>query len=156
MNNHRKIQLDALDRRILDRIQTEVPLTLRPFAALGEEFGISEEQMLTRVQRMWDLGIVRRLGPILNYPAWDMSGVLVAAKLDEARTEDFRAAASAHPEITHAYLREHEWNLWFTVIAEDEASRDAIISRVAKAAGLSDVKKLPKQKGFKLGVKFEA
>jgi DNA-binding Lrp family transcriptional regulator len=147
--------LDELDRRILNRIQEEVPLDPRPFRVLGKEFGLSENDMIARVRRMWDLGIVRRLGPIINYHAWDMSGVLVASKLDESRIEDARAAVAEHPEITHAYLRDHEWNLWFTVIAESEAAMDAIINQLIERAGLTDVKKLPQIKSFKLGVRFE-
>jgi siroheme decarboxylase len=150
------VELDDLDRAILNRIQAEVPLVPRPFAALGRDFGLTENQMIARVQRMWDQGVIRRLGPIINYPAWEMSGVLVAAKLDEANLDAAKTAVAAHPEITHAYLREHEWNLWFTVIAENETARDAIIDRVTEVAGLKDVRKLPKLKGFKLGVKFEA
>jgi DNA-binding Lrp family transcriptional regulator len=147
--------LDELDRRILNRIQEEVPLDPRPFRVLGKEFGLAEDQMIARVKRMWDLGIVRRLGPIINYHAWDMSGVLIASKLDESRIEDARQAVAEHPEITHAYLRDHEWNLWFTVIAENEAAMDAIIAKVIERTGLRDVKKLPQKKSFKLGVKFE-
>ncbi|HUT53621.1 MAG TPA: AsnC family transcriptional regulator [bacterium] len=148
-------ELDELDRKILNRIQVEVPLDPRPFRVLGHEFGLSEDEMIGRVRRMWNLGIVRRLGPIINYHAWDMSGVLVASKVDEDRIEDARSAVAEHPEITHAYLREHEWNLWFTVIAENEAAMDTIIKKVTERARLSDVKKLPQKKSFKLGVKFE-
>lgn len=151
-----RVELDDLDRRILLRIQEEVPLSSRPFLELGREFGISEEEMVRRVKRMWDQGVVRRLGPILNYPAWEMSGVLVAAKLAPSRIADAQAAMQDFPEITHAYLRGHEWNLWFTVIAEDERTRDLIIGRVTERAGLREVRLLPKLKSFKLGVKFEA
>ena len=69
-------ELDDLDREILNRIQVEVPLAERPFQVLAKEFGMSEDEMIKRVRRMWDIGIVRRLGPVLNYPAWGMSGVL--------------------------------------------------------------------------------
>ncbi|MFO8058459.1 MAG: AsnC family transcriptional regulator [bacterium] len=148
-------ELDDTDRRILNRIQTEVPLVPRPFQELGREFGLSESEMIERVQRMWDKGIVRRLGPVLNYPAWGMSGVLVASRVSPDRLEDARAAVNEFPEITHAYLRDHEWNLWFTVIAENEKARDYILNKIAERAGLQDVKKLPRIKSFKLGVRFE-
>lgn len=154
-NKNEQAELDDLDRELLNRIQEEVPLVKRPFRALADEYGITEEEMLSRVQRMRDLGIVRRLGPILNYPAWGMSGVLVAAKLNPDRLEDARSAMQERPEITHAYLRDHDWNLWFTVIAENEAARDAIIERVRERAGLAEVRKLPQLKSFKLGVRFE-
>ncbi len=147
--------LDELDRDILNRIQTEVPLAERPFQVLGREFGLSETEVLSRIRRMWDLGIVRRLGPIINYPAWGMSGVLVAAQIDPNRLEDVQRSIAALPEITHAYLRDFEWNFWFTVIAENEDKRDAIIDKVSREAGLARVEKLPQKKSFKLGVKFE-
>ena len=147
--------LDELDREILNRIQAEVPLAERPFQVLGREFGLSEAEMLSRIQRMWDLGIVRRLGPIINYPAWGMSGVLVAAQIDPDYLEGAQACIGSIPEITHAYLRDAEWNFWFTVIAENEDKRDAIIDKVSREAGLTRVEKLPQKKSFKLGVKFE-
>jgi len=153
--NHQLPELDDLDRAILNRIQVAVPLDPRPFLVLAAEFGMTEEAMIQRVQRLWDKGIVRRLGPIVNYHAWDMKGVLVAAKVPEDRIEAARAAVGEYPEITHAYLREHKWNLWFTVIAENEEAMDKIISRVAERAGLAEVKKLVQKKSFKLGVKFD-
>ena len=148
-------QLDDLDRRLLDRIQVSVPLVRRPFAELGREFGISEAEALRRVQRFAELGMVRRLGPIVNYPAWNMSGALVAAKLDPARIDEARAVVAEVPEITHCYLRDHEWNLWFTIIAETEAAREAIARRLGEKLGLKDVRVLPKGRQFKLGVRFE-
>lgn len=149
-------ELDELDRKILNRIQEGVPLEPRPFRALGPEFGLSEDELLARVQRLGDAGVVRRLGPILNYPAWDMSGVLVAAQVKPERVPDAEAAMREFPEITHAYLRDHEWNLWFTVIAQDEAARNAVIAEVTRRAELTEVRKLPQLKSFKLGVRFEA
>lgn len=155
MKTENRPGLDDLDRKILNRIQRGVPLDTRPFRVLGGEFGISEEEMLRRVRRLWDDGVVRRLGPIINYPGWGMSGVLVAAELDPGREEDARRAAARHPEITHAYLRDHRWNFWFTVIAEDAEARDAIISRVSEEAGLREVRQLKRGKTFKLKVRFD-
>lgn len=149
------LELDDLDREILNRVQAEVPLVERPFSALGHELGVSEDEVIRRMRRMWDIGVIRRLGPIINYPAWGMSGVLVAAKIREDDIGEARSVVADYPEITHAYLREHEWNLWFTVIAENEEKRDAIIELVTRRARLRDVRKLPKKKTFKLGVKFE-
>jgi DNA-binding Lrp family transcriptional regulator len=148
-------ELDDLDRAILNRIQIEVPLTKRPFQVLAQEYGISEDEMIERVRRMWDMGIVRRLGPILNYRAWGMSGVLVAAKVRKEHLGKARASIEDYPEITHAYLRDNAWNLWFTVIAENEDKRDEIIDRLGKQAKLEDIRKLPQSRSFKLGVKFE-
>lgn len=147
--------LDELDRRILDRIQEEVPLVARPFDALGEELGVPGEEVLARVRRLRGEGIVRRLGPIINYRRWNMSGVLVAANADPERIEDVREAVMAYPEISHAYLRDHSWNLWFTVVAEDAGERDRIIDEVAGRAGLRDVRKLERQKTYKLAVRFK-
>ena len=148
-------KLDDLDRAILNRIQIEVPLAKRPFRVLAREFDLSEDEMIERVRNMWDMGIVRRLGPILNYRAWGVSGVLVAAKVRKEHVERARASIENYPEITHAYLRDYAWNLWFNVIAEDEEKMDQIIDRLEEQAGLEDIRKLPQEKSFKLGVRFE-
>ena len=79
----------------------------------------------------------------------------MAAKVNEERVGDIRASIEDYPEITHAYLRKYEWNLWFTVIAEDEEKRDKIIDTLAMRGGLRDIRKLPQERSFKLGVKFE-
>jgi len=81
--------------------------------------------------------------------------VLVAANVSPSHVDDARKAAHEHPEITHAYLRDHPWNFWFTVVAENEEVRDAIIDDVTERAGLRDVRKLKRKKSFKLNVKFK-
>ncbi len=148
-------KLDDLDRAILNRIQASVPLARRPFDILARDLGTDEDEVIKRIRRMWDLGVVRRLGPILDYQSWGMSGVLVASKVNPDDIDLARRVVGDYPEITHAYLRDHEWNLWFTVIAENESARDAIIERVKALASLSHVMKLPKKTTFKLGVKFK-
>jgi len=148
-------ELDALDRAILNQIQVAVPLAQRPFAVIAKALKTDEDEVINRIRRMWDLGVVRRLGPIVDYPSWGMSGVLVAAKVTPDNIELARQVVGDYPEITHAYLRDHEWNLWFTVIAENETARNAIIDRVKAAAQLSHVIQLPKKTTFKLGVKFK-
>jgi len=155
MIDNQKEKLDDLDKKILNRIQKEVPLKKRPFLALAEEFRISEEEMLNRVNSLWDKGVIRRFGPIINYPAWNMSGVLVAANMPPEREEDLKRTVWEYPEITHAYIRNHKWNLWFTVIAEDDDARNAIIEDVKVQAGLKDVKMLKRSKSFKLNVNFK-
>jgi hypothetical protein len=84
-----------------------------------------------------------------------MSGLLVAAKSSDDHVSLAQEVLGAYPEITHAYLRKHDWNLWFTVIAENEPARKAIIAEVTQRAHLTDVKELPMERTFKLGVKFE-
>ena len=147
--------LDEKDRALLNRVQSEVPLEVRPFATLGRDMGITEDEVLERLKRLWERGMIRRLGPIINYPAWGMSGVLVAANVDRERADEVKALVRGYPEITHAYLRDHPWNFWFTVIAENEEARNEIIRRVTEAAGLKDVRPLERRKTFKLKVRFK-
>jgi DNA-binding Lrp family transcriptional regulator len=148
--------MDDLDGEILDRIQRGVPLVRRPFHALAEELDTSEEEVLARVKRLRDLGIVRRLGPIINYRRWDMYGALIAANVDPERIEDVRSVVMAYAEVSHAYLREHSWNLWFTVVAENEGVFDLVVGDITAKAGLRDVRKLKRLKTYKLKVRFKA
>ena len=155
MTDRKHADLDQLDRDILNQVQLSVPLTNRPFQELADGLSTTEEEVINRINRMWDLGVIRRFGPIIDYAAWGMSGLLIAAKADEDKIDLAQEVVADHPEITHAYIREHDWNLWFTVIAENDEARDAIIESVSRRAKLREVKKLPMQKTFKLGVKFE-
>jgi DNA-binding Lrp family transcriptional regulator len=155
MKEKKPQNLDDLDRAILNRVQKSVPLARRPFQVLANELGTTEDELIGRMRRMWDDGVIRRLGPILDYASWGMSGLLVAAKSSEDHISLAQEILCDYPEITHAYLRKHEWNLWFTVIAENETARSAIIEEVTARAKLTDVRELPMERSFKLGVKFE-
>ncbi len=147
--------LDDLDRRLLALVQEEFPLTERPFLALGEILGVGEDEAVSRTKRLSDLGIIRRIGPILDMRKLGCSGVLVALPVSEGRMEEVAEVVNGYQEISHNYLRPNDidYNMWFTISAS-EARIDEILSEIKEKTGLDQLV-LPTKRIFKIGVRFE-
>jgi DNA-binding Lrp family transcriptional regulator len=148
------IALDDLDRRLLQVVQEEFPITERPYQALGELLGASEHELITRSRRLRELGIIRRIGPIIDMKELGFDGVLVALSVPEKRLDEVAFIVNGYGEVSHNYLRpnETEYNLWFTLSARMERIRE-ILDEIEKKTGLKQLI-LPTQRIFKIGVKF--
>lgn len=147
--------MDALDRRLLDVIQTSVPLVSRPFAALGRELGASEQQVLSRTARLKDEGIIRQIGPIFSSRRLGYQSTLVALRVDPERLTEVAGLISAHPGVSHNYSRNHFYNLWFTLTLPREQNQEEAIADLAAAGSVDDYLNLPSVRRFKLGVHFD-
>ncbi|OPY45610.1 MAG: hypothetical protein A4E47_00920 [Methanosaeta sp. PtaU1.Bin028] len=146
---------DEQDLRILAEVQDAFPLVSRPFQELGQRLGMEEEEVLRRVSRLKDMGLIRRIGPILDLQRLGRRGVLVALKV---RPEESCAASevvNSYDEISHNYLRPSEtgYNLWFTVSAPQERIVE-ILEEIRDRTGLPQMV-LPTRRIFKIGVKFD-
>ena len=148
-------ELDDLDRRLLDIVQKEFPLTGRPFLALGEILGVGEEEAIKRTKRLCDLGIIRRIGPILDMRRLGCSGGLVALPVSDGRIDEVAEVVNGYREISHNYLRPNdtEFNMWFTISAS-EARIEEILAEIKEKTGLDQLL-LPTKRIFKIGVRFE-
>jgi DNA-binding Lrp family transcriptional regulator len=127
--------LDDIDARLLDTYQSGVPLTPDPFAAIGAALGIDADETLDRVQGLFDRGLLRRFGPVLNPPVIG-SSTLAALSAPEERFDAVAETVNAHPQVNHNYRRDHAWNMWFVVTAGTRERRDAIIDEIAAETGL--------------------
>jgi DNA-binding Lrp family transcriptional regulator len=147
--------LDDLDRRLLALVQREFPLTERPFLALGEILGVGEEEVIGRAKRLSDLGIIRRIGPILDMRKLGCSGVLVALPVSDERMDEVAEIVNGYQEISHNYLRPNdtEFNMWFTISASEKRIEE-ILSEIREKTGLEQLV-LPTKRIFKIGVRFE-
>ena len=147
--------LDDVDRRLLDLVQKEFPLTGRPFLALGEILGTSEDEVIRRTKRLQDLGIIRRIGPILDMRRLGCSGVLVALPVPDGRIDEVADVVNGYREISHNYLRPNdtEFNMWFTISAS-EARIEEILAEIRDETGLDQLL-LPTKRIFKIGVRFD-
>lgn len=150
--------MDATDRRLLDRLQAPLPLVSRPWAAVANELGISEETVLARVRALHEAGLIRRVGPIIAPEKVGRVGVLAAMAVPDERIEGVAATVSACERVTHNYEREAihgecPHNLWFTLTAGSEAALAEAVERIAEATGLP-VETFPVRRKFKIGVRF--
>jgi len=147
--------MDGMDRVILNRIQTRFPLVPRPFESIARELGTTEDDVLTRVARLKDTGIIRRIGGNFVPGKVGFVSTLCTAQVPEEKLDLFARTVNAFSGVTHNYIREHSFNVWFTFIAP---SRDAIrhnLARIAEKTGVKRILNLPATHVFKIKAKFD-
>ena len=149
--------MDELDRRILAELQDDFPLQPDPYAVMGERLGISSEQFWTRVRALLESGVIRRLGFSIDSRRIGYTSTLAAVTIAPEMIDEASAVIAAFPEVTHSYLRDDAFNIWFTVIARDDARIAAILRQIRDALGLTDgdILNLPAGKLFKLDTRFK-
>lgn len=147
------VTLDALDKRLLDIIQTAFPLTPRPYAELGRLLDISEDEAFQRVRSLRHRKIIRRLGANFQSAKLGFVSTLCAAKVPDERMEAFVDAVNACPGVTHNYLREHAYNIWFTCIGPSREEVQATLDDITARTGVP-ILNLPATKMFKIRVDF--
>ncbi len=151
------IPLDDVDRRLLNLMQGSFPIASRPYAHVAELGGVAEEEAMTRVQRLLDKRIVRQVTPIFDTRALGYSSMLVAAKVDPEHPHRAAQIINAHPGVSHNYLRNHEFNLWFTIATEPDSrlGLEGTLEVLAREAGAESVRQLPTLKLFKIRMDLE-
>jgi siroheme decarboxylase len=147
-------ELDALDRAILERIQASLPLVPRPFATLGEALGMDERQVLARVQRLKEQGVIRQIGAILDTRRLGYQSTLVAFHLPQENLGDTAARISAHPGVSHNYARTHHYNLWFTLAVPPGRDVEDEARRLADETAVADWLYLPALRVYKIRTHF--
>lgn len=109
------IEMDARDRDLVNLLQSEVPLSSTPYALIGQMLDMSEKEVIKRTERLKREGVVRRISGSFIPKALGYQSCLVAAKVDEDNVERSAAMINLHPGVTQNYLRNHDFNLWFTI-----------------------------------------
>ena len=112
------IPLDETDKQLLNLMQGQFALVERPFAHVAELAGLEEADVMERVQRLLDGRIIREITPIFDTRALGYASMLVAAKVDPEFPHRAAQFINTHPGVTHNYLRDHDFNLWFTLATE--------------------------------------
>src|SRR4051812_12590903 len=148
-------QLEALDRELLNAVQWDFPLEPRPFAVLGARLGIPEAEVMDRVARVKELGVLRQLSAIFDTRALGYGSALVAAQIDPDRVDDAAGVISAHPGVSHNYKRNHAYNLWYTIAVPPGESLEEHIDVLHRESGAIVTRKLPTLKLYKIGVKLD-
>ena len=139
--------LGPRDARLIERLHGELPLTDRPFADVGAELGMDEDEVLERLRRLLAQGVLTRFGPLVQIERAGGRFVLAALEVPEGRFDAVAALVNALPEVAHNYRREHVFNMWFVVAAESAAQIDAVLAQVAALTGLP-VHAFPKEREY--------
>jgi DNA-binding Lrp family transcriptional regulator len=146
--------MDDTDKKILDVIQSDFPIEERPYAAVGERLGLAEDEVLDRVRALKASGVIRRIGANFQSKKLGWVSTLCAAKAPEEKLDEFVEAVNAYPGVTHNYLRDHEYNVWFTFIAPSMEDVEKALAEITAATGIK-VLNLPASKMFKIKVDFK-
>jgi siroheme decarboxylase len=151
------IPLDDADRRLLNLMQGSFALTPRPFAHVAGLAGLTENEVMTRVQRLLDKRIIREITPIFDTRALGYKSMLVAAKVDPEYPHRAARIINSHPGVTHNYLRNHDFNLWFTIAVEpgSRLGLDGTLDVLQAETGAQSIRQLPTLKLFKIRMDLE-
>jgi DNA-binding Lrp family transcriptional regulator len=151
------VALDDLDRKLLNLMQGSFPLAPRPYAAVAAAAGCSEEETLARVARLLSERIIRQVTPIYDTRALGYSSMLVAAKVDPEHPWAAARIINSHPGVSHNYLRNHEFNMWFTIAVERDSrlGLDGTLDVLAQLTGAESIRQLPTLKLFKFRMDLE-
>jgi DNA-binding Lrp family transcriptional regulator len=151
------VALDDLDKRLLNLMQGRFPLEPRPYAAVATQAGVSEEDVLARVGRLVDHRIIREITPIYDTRALGYSSMLVAAKVDAEYPQRAARVVNEHPGVSHNYLRNHQFNLWFTLAVEEDSrlGLQGTLDVLQRLTGAESIRQLPTLKLFKIRMDLE-
>ena len=147
--------LSHTDREILNILQSRFPLVTKPYAAIGAEVGLTEDEVIIRVAALKDSGIVRRIGGIFASDQMGFSSTLVALKVEEDKIGEVAQAVSAYAGVTHNYQRAHEFNIWFTLVTGSEEELEDTLNTIMNLDGVVKLRNLPAINLFKIGVNFD-
>ncbi|WP_066635955.1 siroheme decarboxylase subunit alpha [Desulfolucanica intricata] len=147
--------LDQLDKKLLNLIQSDFPITAKPYQELAEKLATTEEDIINRIGRLQEQGVIRRLGGIFDSRSLGYTGTLCAMKVPPERISEVAAVINKYPGITHNYLREHNYNMWFTLLADSEENISDILNEIKTKTGIRQLINLPAQNIFKIKVNFD-
>jgi DNA-binding Lrp family transcriptional regulator len=140
---------------LIRSIQAGVPFVETPFEQLGAELGMSASEVLAELRRMSEEGVLREISAVLEGSALGYDSALVAGVVPEAEIDRVVDVVNDHPTVTHNYLRNHAYNLWFTVAVPSEMGLEATLHALERASGVRHFFPLRRTHTFKIGVNFD-
>lgn len=145
--------LDALDRAIVNRLQDGFPVCERPYAAIADELGMDEQDLLGRLGRLLQERVLTRFGPM--YHAERMGGglSLAAMKIPPGDFERVAGIVNRMPEVAHNYARDHALNMWFVLATETPQGQQEAIASIERESGYP-VYNMPKIKEYFVELKL--
>jgi siroheme decarboxylase len=151
------VPLDDFDRRLLNAMQGAFPIESRPYGAVARALEVSEERVLARVRELIDDRIIRQVTPIYDTRALGYGSMLVAASVDPEHPWRAAKIINSHPGVSHNYLRNHAFNMWFTIAVEEDSKLglQGTLDVLQELTGAESIRQLPTLKLFKIRMDLE-
>ncbi len=148
-------RISSIDRAILNRIQSHFPVSSRPYRVIAQELDLDEDNVIERVRRLKENGIIRRIGGNFVPGKLGFVSTLCAGHVPEDKIELFTSVVNTYPGVTHNYLRDNHYNIWFTFIASSEEIIHQYLSEISKKTGVTAIINLPATKVYKIRAHFD-
>jgi|TARA_B100000315_G_C14519243_1_gene560704 DNA-binding Lrp family transcriptional regulator len=149
------MQLSEVDRKILNHIQEDVPLVSKPFEFLADKIGISEDLLLEKIEEFKSNGVIRMYSAGLNHKKLEFKSTLIAVRVPAAKVEDIADYLAQHVEVTHCYLRDGEFNLWFVFLYREDSDLVRVLEKIEHEVGKGNILNLKTIKKFKLKTRLK-
>jgi DNA-binding Lrp family transcriptional regulator len=146
--------VDETDNRLLDIIQDDFPLIDEPFHKLASLLNISSDDVIMRLQRLKSDGIIRRIGAILDSKKLGYFSTLCAMKVPLHRVGEVAKMVNGYTGVTHNYIRDHDYNMWFTITARSQQELEKVIAGIKENSSIGELMELPAVRMFKIRVRF--
>lgn len=148
------LDLDAIDRAILNTYQGGFPICEHPYQVAAEQLGITEADLISRLQSMLDKKQLSRFGPMYHAERLGGGLSLCAMRIAEDDYDRVNEQVNAFPEVAHNYARDHAFNMWFVLATETPDRIDTVLQEIEQTTGYR-VYNMPKKQEFFIGLKFE-
>lgn len=148
-----KTAWSAIDQRLLNDYQQNLPLSPTPYADMARAIGVTEDQVIARLRELKQAGVVSRVGAVVR-PNIVGASTLAAMALPSEQLESVAALVNSYTEVNHNYEREHRLNLWFVAQAADAARLQAVLDEIALRSGY-EVLSFPLLEDYHIDLGFE-
>ncbi|MCW4029216.1 MAG: AsnC family transcriptional regulator [Candidatus Bathyarchaeota archaeon] len=149
--------LTSTDKKIIQILQDQFPLTERPYQQIANQLNLTETQVLNRIKHLTKQGITPKIGAIIDTQKSGYAATLVALKVPPHKIDEVSAVINQYSGISHNYQREHAYNVWFTLRAATKTALDNTLSEIAQKTSIApkDTLNLPTKQCFKIQVRFQ-
>ncbi len=149
------MNLSSIDRKLLNLLQAEFPLSSEPYAALGLRLDIDRDEIIHRIEQLKAKRIIRQISPVLDARSLSYQTTLVAMRVTESQLGKAARLIAEHPGVSHSYERDHHFNIWFTLAIPPTTDIETELQRLTSPIGAEAVFALPAVKLFKLRAYFD-
>ena len=154
-NGNKGIALDDTDRAIINGLQGGFGFGERPYRDAADALGLSEDELIARIERLIEAKVLSRFGPMYNAERLGGAVTLSAMAVPQERYDEVAELVNAHRQVAHNYARAHDLNMWFVVACEDPDEIARTLDRIEAETGLQ-VYDFPKQQEFFIGLRVDA
>ncbi|MGJ0515538.1 MAG: Lrp/AsnC family transcriptional regulator [Methylomicrobium sp.] len=147
--------MDEIDRRIINALQTGFPISERPYQEAAQALGISEPELIERLENLLQDQTLSRFGPLYDAEAMGGSLTLAAMQVPDERFEEIAEIVNEFPEVAHNYARNHALNMWFVLATETPGQLRQALTGIERRTGMT-VYNMPKITEYFVGLKLEA